>query len=328
MLRINLSEVRYAGRFKIVKKIGDTVTYEGAWQDNLITDNGLNLLGTASNVMAQLHLSADNTEPSVTDTQVTSLIRTVSGSSSAINYPYVAGQPYFSEQIQVYTFAPTVPEAAYNCSKVYLSAGDPNSVFSSALIKDSNGLPTTLSIRGKETLEVFYAVRQYYDTSVKTSTMPLSLDLGTPTIETEMYNVKSQVYLPGLGVINNYGWSAVKPSGKSSAGLLGSDNTEFFVSGSAMPLLGSYLDNAKDIGVNSHTNKEYVQNSLKREVTVGFSRFQGNYTNGLRSIVIYTSRGIYCIEYTSQITGKAIPKTDSDELELNFEMSWGRYVAP
>ena len=326
MLNISMPNVSFSGMFKIIKKFNDIIIYESDWQQNLITDNGLDMLGRVSNSMSTLHLSAENTIPNINETQVLSLIRSAAGSAISLLYPYTVGQPYYNEATFKYSFPPT--GAAYNCSKIHLSGGDPNDVFSSALIKDGDGDPTTLSVRSAETLEVIYAVRQYFDTSIKTSTMTLQVDRGNGVTD-ELYDIRTQVFGAGNASISNSGWRSIAPFGTTKFGygtLLDGRllSIETFYSPNPLPTLTEGIgNNTKTSGV---TSENYVPKSLKLAGSLKLFRDEANYTtNGIRTVGVGSNRGWYVIEYTSQETGKGIPKTSFDELTLNFEISWGRY---
>lgn len=343
MTTISLPQIKYAGRFKIIKRIGDKITYESNWQNNLITNAGLNYFGTddhSINVMDYLHLSSNNNEPTVNDVQILNAERVARGSRIENNFQYTDNEPYYTETVYKYIFNPTSPRRAFNAAKLHLSpSNDTNDqVFSSALVKDSNGNPTTLSIREEETLEVIYGLRQYFDLTVSTSTMVLEIDRGEGVVE-EIYDVKSSIYLPGrtdpLASEVGNGWDGttselrayILPFGNSRY----SRTYGFNVSPDSMPPnpLTTRMTNidASDGNWTPDTavgEKAYIADSFKKEIIVKLYRGYGNHDTGIRTISIATSKGVFILEYTSQSTGQGIPKTSYDELTLNFEMSWGR----
>lgn len=343
-MKAELPIIGYAGFFRfVVKDEHGNVIKETPWQKNLITDGGLDLLGTSDNVMKYLHLSSDNTEPTEQDTQVNNAERVATGSRQEMNYKYTPGKPYYTESIYKYTFEPEHVARAYNIAKVCLSTSNsPSSqIFSTALVKDSQKRPTVISIREKETLDVYYAVRQYFDLQQKTSQMTLTVDRDAGETQ-EVFDIKVLPYRVGNARVintdrdNRHSWGNCTPESISQIIPHIFNNYDayynFAVSDKEIPSdvtsIISSLAGATGTFYkpeqHSIENKSY-ESGYKKQFSVKLWRHYGNYENGIRSVVVVTTRGVWAVEYTSKTDGKGIKKTSYDELTLNFELSWGRY---
>jgi len=135
---------------------------------NLITTNGANLWAT-SNIFTTCCVGSGNTPPALGDTALQSLVGTtttiVVGTAAAQSSP-----PYYGTTSVTYRFAAGV--ATGNLAEVGVGVLN-NSLFSRALILDSFGSPTTITVLSNEALDVTYQLRQYVPTSDVTGTVTI-----------------------------------------------------------------------------------------------------------------------------------------------------------
>lgn len=133
------------------------------WFPNLITDFGLNrsLTNGSFDMMTTCKVGSGSTAPAFTDTALVSQVATTA-SVVANTLAVTASAPYYGYRRRTYRFGTGV--AAGNLSEVGIS-GSSGSLFSRALIADSGGSPTTLTILSDEILDVTYELRLYAPTT-------------------------------------------------------------------------------------------------------------------------------------------------------------------
>lgn len=141
------------------------------WFPNLITNNGLDLLAADSGswsagILDGVAVGSGSSSPSNSDTQMQSLVaftNNVTSGSDSIE----TSERYF-RRVQEWTFG--VGEAAGNISEIGVGATSTN-LFSRALVLDSGGSPTTITILENEVLIVTYELRCYQPTNDFISTV-------------------------------------------------------------------------------------------------------------------------------------------------------------
>lgn len=146
------ARVGVSGRFRLEKKdrAGNIVFLKNF--ENLITDNGLNLLSTSTTKWSYCSVGSGNSNPVDSNVQLDNFI------ASAFN-PIVTPGIYTTERQSYIRFQYTFGVGAVvgNVSEVGVGpvAGGTN-LFSRALVKDSGGNPVSISILADEQLIVTY----------------------------------------------------------------------------------------------------------------------------------------------------------------------------
>ena len=134
---------------------------------NLITDSGLNSIAgnyTIGDAADYCRVGTGSTVPSVLDTALNSQTGSASSSGTETKSVQYATTPYYSQHQIVYTFA--VGAVSGNLPEIgFFSDSTGGSLWSRALIKDSGGNPTTLTLLATEQLKVTYTVRRYIPAS-------------------------------------------------------------------------------------------------------------------------------------------------------------------
>lgn len=228
------------GRFKMeaIKVSDGSVRELAPWQDNLITDTGLNSMGgwqyrdmpsdPGSNYVSQgtteyCWVGSGSTPPAFTDTAPAAYVK---HSNTVINTTTVRSNPgdarHFTGARRVFQFA--VGEAQGNLTEIGLSNGrhvNPTAtyklwIFSRALIKNANGDPITVTVLPDEILQVTYEHRIY-------------LDSAAPKTVTLMDGANSHtlvMYPYGFGRSDTFRWISADYSGygtRFSGGSYGAD---------------------------------------------------------------------------------------------------------
>lgn len=139
---------------------------------NLILNSGLDQLPVygLSQPSSVASVGTSSTAPVVTQTGLISPLASTSNVISSTR-TYVASPDPYMESVRVYRFA--VGAAAGNLAEVGMSreghTGAP--AYSRALIKDSGGSPTILTVLSTEALDVQYTHRTYLPTNTQTGTV-------------------------------------------------------------------------------------------------------------------------------------------------------------
>lgn len=143
------------GRYKLaVKKNGENVR-ETEWFDNLITNQGMNLITTSSATLNCCQVGSSSIAPAFTDVALGSRI---AGVTSTAYVTTVDTTNRYSVISNTYTFPSG--SAAGNIAEVGVgTAVAGNVLFSRALVLDSMGNPTTITVLTDEDLVVIYQLR-------------------------------------------------------------------------------------------------------------------------------------------------------------------------
>lgn len=160
-------KVGLAGRFKVAKKKGSEVTYNGDWFKNLITNNGLDLIGQSSSRFNYCAAGSGNSAPTVNDTAIESFL----GDKQSPSVTYQTNlSEYYIAYIATYTF--NIGAVVGNVSELTIGAGDNGTnIFSRALVKDGLGNPTSISVLLDEQLIVTWELRYYFNDADQSDTV-------------------------------------------------------------------------------------------------------------------------------------------------------------
>lgn len=294
------------GRYNLIVRDGKTldVKRETGWFNNLITDTGLNRLGTGTPSNHAL-VGSGSAAPSVSDTTMNSFVAATTTLASTIVNGVQATEPYFGWTRKTYRFAAGV--AAGNLSEVGVGWG-PAAVFSRALIRDPEGDPTTITVLSDEVLDVVYELRMYPNLTDQ----EFELVIGGVTHECLMRAaiVTTAAAWQPLYLLNNGAVPVDSPvySAYAYTGAIGT-----ILQAPSGVFIG------QDNGSNLTT---YSNNSLKRTVTCYFDLGAGNHGSGIMSLMLqqgYLALGTYQIQFTPPIA-----KDATKIFNITFEMSWAR----
>lgn len=273
---------------------------------NLILDVGLREMGLLANYLGYCSIGTSSVTPNASQTKLLGLLRTTGTNGIAEQTGANSDDPlnpYVWRRVTK-RFAPSGSNA--NISEVsFGSTGDGSTAFNRALIKDSGGNPSTITLLGDEYLDVVYELRIYPPMQDITGTL-------TPTgVDTAP---RSYIVRPrGQGGVLTYylqtgwtvgsmisvvagPWSAVH-DGDIGAIFSGPSGTEVRLSAA------SVMDTVGASGVFTIT------------VPLG----EGNFPTGIRSVVA----AIQSCKYQFQFDPPFM-KTADDVFTFSFRHSWGR----
>ena len=308
------SELEGIIKLEIIKEDGTLKEAEGLNTPfyNLITDAGLDALGGGyaltgggGGVFRYCKVGTSSTTPTVFDTALAAQTGSASDSGDTSNSVQYTVEPYYSNHQVVYTFP--VGAVAGNLTEIgFFSAESGGTMWSRALIKDSGGNPTTLTLLATEQLKVTYTVRRYIPTSLT----------GSFTLNTN-----------GTNSTINY---TITPANMSSS-YVGWINGQVITNG------GGYIYAYETSTLGTVTSSPsgtpskatavvspYILGSFVSDITVTASLGAYNFTTGIGSISFFTSQpGTSYTGYQCSFSPK-IMKTASQTLAIGIRLSWGR----
>ena len=267
---------------------------------NLITNGGLDRMGTADDWMGYCQVGSGNSTPVVTNS---ALVARVAGSSVNAGESRAAqpSAPYYYSVTRTFRFA--VGVATGNLAEVGVGWAATGSLFSRALILDTAGDPTTITVLADEVLDVTYQFRCY---------PPLTDTGGTVTLAGASYAWTGRASKVAT-YSSDEGWSG--PEAATVKGGNGSIQSSF--DGTIGTITGKPSGTGQ-AGVTA-SNLAYSAGSFSREGTLTFELTQGNFAGGLGAILYRQGMGCYQIGFTPKI-----PKDGTKVLALTVRTTWAR----
>lgn len=278
--------------------------------DNLITNGGLERLGTAGSgfVVDYVQVGTGSTAPANTDSALANWLagtRRISGGGTGptVTASYGGNPTYHTET--TYTWEFDQGAAAGNLSEIGVGWASSGSLFSRALIVDGSNNPTTITVQAIEFLTVTYKLRMYPPTADVTGTITLDgadYDYIIRPAYAGGSTWASQGRRAYASAAANYAASYTGDIGAMTAGPSGTTSGALYAAADA-----------------------YSAGSYKR--TIGFDAGINtwNLAGGIRSVAFYPAgygnenqMGWQC-----QFDPK-IPKDNTKELSLTFDVSWAR----
>ena len=287
-----------AGFFKIEAIRPDgTKKLLADWFPNLITDNGLDLMGTSEQYLTSCHVGTSNTVPNVTQTSLSGFVAATSIQQESTTENSTSS-PYYASRVNTYRFSSGA--AAGNLAEVGIAPLDTTgNLFSRALILDGDGNPTTITVLSDETLDITYELRIY----------PNIIDvIGSVTIDGTLHNYIARPFR----VTDDSNWGI-----RSSTGSRASDSNLANVYSGA---LGDIT--ARPSGSSSPGNgavSSYIDGSLSQEITFNWLLNTGNFDTGITAIGLGMGWSSWQIGFDP-----AIPKDDTKTFSITASHSWAR----
>ena len=264
---------------------------------NLFLNSGLEALGTASNLAIGCRVGSGSSAVVATQTALDSTV----ASTTTVQSSSVGAQsspPYFNWGRRTYRFAQGVATGNLTEVGVYSNISG-NPLISRALILDSSGNPTTLTILADEYLDVTYELRCYVDTADKNLELvllgetysvvarPSSITYSSGNADyfftnmTHYWTTTSRFYNGAIGTITG------SPSGSST-----------------------YLN---------FTRMAYVPGSYEQGLIHSVGLDTANLSGGLSALLVETSKAKWQLSFTPPI-----PKDNFKTLVINVYLSWAR----
>ena len=270
--------------------------------DNLILDQGLNRVGTAT-WMDACQVGTGSATPAFTDT---GLQNRVAGTTSILsnNRSAQSTPPYYGQTTNTYRFA--AGTATGNLSEVGVGWADIGAaLFSRALILDGSGNPTTITVLSDEVLDVTYIFRVYPPTNDATYNVTIS---GVGTLS---------VLARASAVTSSGDWTVLQ-----SGSIGGAEYAGQAYEGTLGPITGG--PSGVSASGASIANAAYVNNSYQRSATLTADLTAWNLAGGIKS-VMQNFGDLSAVWTTMQYEfSSVINKNSTNVLTLNFTHSWAR----
>lgn len=290
------------------------------WFPNLITNAGLDLLigsGAAGGAAYArwCHVGSGSAAPSVTDVALQAQIASVSRAqqAGAGGAPNSNVAPRFSGVNFTWQFGQGA--AAGNLSEIGVGPTSTGALFSRALIKDSSGNPTTITVLPIEFLTVTYQLRFYF----------------TPTTTNQVFNLIGVNYTAtamwGPVDISNAAWiteyfGAICGDNPSTGNVINSYNGA--LNGDLVAPSGA--SGGSSDSVPTTTTGGMGTGAPWRELTWTFGLNQGNAAApGMTAIMRTTSNDRTWFRPKVGFS-PAIPKDNTKVMTVTFRATFGRYV--
>lgn len=303
----------------VVTKVDGEVKIDTGFQKNLILNQGLDFFGggKGSDINASCAIGSGNSAPATNQTKLDSFIALTSGTDTTSDYSYVdkGDGLYRIWEQRKYRFAGL---DNVNISEVGLvSTGTTSENYyltTRALIKDSAGAPTSISVKTGETLDIYYRIHKVIDTRDKLFVVNM-LDGDGRSVP---YNVVTRSMMVGSSDYH----SVVKPSNIDRNYLRVTEAELAAVT--SRPTLGIFYEGKLSLGA-------YTPTSFKRLLTISLGLNDANLP--IRSLGLGIQGAAYNsfpfmpfqIRFGSVADDSPIPKTNKDILTIPLEFSWGRY---
>lgn len=306
-----------AGEFRVVVKRADGSTkIDTGYQKNLILNQGLDFFGggKGDRLAEYCFIGGGNSQPIQTqnslDTPVGFARKLSFTSQTAYNSAdgnlyktNVTGRFDFSNLNNVNIAEIGLASKAPSLSDYYLCTR--------ALIKDSKGLPTTITVLPGELLSVYYKIWFVFDLTDKTGAINLLDGVGGKialNYKTRPAAVGSSQYYSDFHLLSPVDiLTAYNDSIHASASDLNASNTS-----------GNW-----GVKCTRSTPSPYITGSYKRNIEALFDINTANQL--IRKINVITTMGSYQIRFGSVADDSPINKTSTQTLTIPIEFSWGRY---
>lgn len=295
------------GFYKLVKEHeSGIITYESDWFPNLITNAGLNRMGT-DGVTDAISIGTGITTPNVTDTALAVFAaRSTTAGSGDGTFGNFGAPTYTAWRNVAKRFNFGVLNGNYTEVSVDYNAGGGTYVtFSRALILDGGGNPTTITVLPTEALTVYYQLRRV---PVLTDTLS-TITIG-PTVHdtvTRVANVQgSRVTIPIEFCGQVSGLTACRIWSGASAAIGSITSSPSGTSSMAW----------------SYTNSAYVNNSLEKTGSITLHQDGPNPAYGSFKVLEWGGSGFFNSYQVS--FDPVVPKDNTRNIVFYGKTTWAR----
>lgn len=307
--------ISIAGEFRFEIMKNDEVLRQTEYSDNIILNQGLDFFGddNGSDMFMYCVIGAGNTIPDYTQTKLTSYIAATTGTTNETYANYSAprdGNMFKTYRECVYEFSNLgdVNIAELGLASAHSSSTNYN-LCTRALITDSLGNASVISLREDEVLRIFYRVWQVFTTDEVVSQVNVQDGDGNTVI----YNCTTR--LANVNQSSTYGSNVGKIATSTS-------DTAWGYSGSIAAITSSPSGNRISFKV---TRYAYTSGTYKKRMMLRANLADTLTIKTLLYLGTSSSAGAWQIGYSAVSNGVGLVKTNQDILEMPVEFSWGRY---
>lgn len=295
--------VRFAGEYQVqVLKADRTVRYHSHWMPNIVTNAGLDRVGSGSSFLNECHVGTGTVAPQAMDS---ALEEHVAGTNDRkdVSSGRLAEAPYGGRYQASWEFG--VGAVVGNMSEVGVG-WDSDGLFSRALFVDSAGEPTTITVLEDEILYVTYRLFNY--APEEDETFAFSMPSGSRMATVRPADLGNGGYRSGWGIQNGVEFGSHGDyRAVARDGVLGDEFSTPSGAGAEASSGGSA--------------KSYSVGSYERDTEFYWDLSQANFETGV-SAFLFFSQGLGVYQFS---VDPPIMKTDADLLSMTFRTKWGRY---
>ena len=316
------TNIGMAGEFRcVVKKSDGSTKIDTGYQKNLILNQGLDFFGGDSGYMTSYCvIGSGNSAPSFSQNKLDAFLASAGIATATVyktDYDKTRdGNLYKASVTNKYTFTNIVG----NVSEVGLASNYTNSssynLCTRALIKDSNGNPTTISVLSGEILDIYYKLWRITDLTDKNTTLNVLDGVGGSVA----YNVITRPSYIGFNS-GDYDY-ANRSIGIPAAYRMG---VALNINGDTGELTAtnSTFNPVNSSGVSSITWSPYVAGSYKRQLTANATVNDLNLN--IRRFQVQIGFGDFQFRVGKVSDDSPLVKNNTQTLSIPIEISWGRY---
>lgn len=301
---MNNLKVEFAikGRYRLKRMRAGKIIQDTGWFDNLITNNGMNTITTAAGYSAYVSVGSSSTPPAFTDVAMGSRIATVSG-----GFGFASEALDTTNRYLIMTKSATFSAGAAAGTIAEIGVGGTTTgtnLFSRALVLDSGGLPTTVTVLSDEDLVVIYQLW------IKQPTGDFTVTASGKTCT---------IRAAGVATSGANGWSRTGNRHYFAVSDSGAGNAKAYT-GSIGAITGVPGGTASTVAT-TIAMQTYTDNSWVRECKFTFSTAQANQSN----LSFLWQFGPTCWQMQMD---SALVKTSSQTLRLGATITWSRDSGP
>ena len=319
------TNIGMAGEFRcVVKKSDGSTKIDTGYQKNLILNQGLDFFGYDSGYMTSYCvIGSGNSAPAYSQNKLDAFLA-ATGTTGSPAYPVYKtdydkvrdGNLYKASVTNKYSFTNIVG----NICEIGLASGYSSpttyNLCTRALIKDSSGNPTTITVLSGETLDIYYKLWRITDLTDKNTTLNVLDGVGGSVA----YNVITRPSYIGFnsGDYDHANRSIGIPAAYRMGAALNvkGDTGELTIANSAFNPVNSS-------GVSSITWSPYVAGSYKRQLTANATVNELNLN--IRRFQIQFGFGDFQFRVGKVSDDSPLVKNNTQTLSIPIEISWGRY---
>ena len=304
-------QIGMSGQYRIEVRRTGQIVKETDWFDNLITDNGLELIGKPDAAFSLSYCQVGNgtSIPAVNQTALDNKIGVSLISSYGSPITSNSGAPNYIGS-RTYTYVFTQGAVVGNVSEVGISPVITGNLFSRALITNTNGDPTTLTLLAIDQLTIYYKINIQPTLTSNISSVNIS---GVPYTYTIKPIALSSFFHGSL-----YKFGFTNDSAQYST---------FFQTTGYTPASTSITNSSSGTAFSSSPDiSAYITGSRITNFTYTIPIATGNYASGIIGIDLalgyangYQPNAKYNITFDAPII-----KTNTQVLTLSASISWGR----
>lgn len=301
MTEINVA-VGVKGRYRMYKRRNGEITHDTGWFDNLITDQGMDYLSTGVQYLISCQVGSSSTAPQFTDVALGSRIAGVnaSGVTSTIDT-----DNRYAVHSRTYTFP--AGTATGNISEAGVgTATTGNVLFSRALILDSLGIPTTITVLADEDLVVIYELY------VKQPTGDYTATVSGQSVTVRACLVNSNATTRGWGMANGNGDQFAAPA---------VNNTHYVYPGAIGAITGEPSGTGVAATSANIVSDAYVPGSHTRVSTLRWLPAQANGT-------WLSCAWRFGPTYWQASFDPGLTKTSVESMRIKVRLTWSRDSGP